>query len=391
MTNIALILVNNTQLGGAERRFARAYTGLRRRNVRVALVINESLLAKLVGSGVLEPDNQPALVLREPFGAAVRALLRGWPQTGGARASLAFWLSKLDYVLGCITITGWLLLHRPRVMHLVLGGVYLAFPRQLMAGAPASVVSVVCPSIQQMVGAPVGERLYRTALQRAAAVDALTEPIRNEVVRLGVRDERVHVSPGSFVDSDRFAPSDMRCRWIVFTGRLVEEKSPMLFVEACAEVHRRTRDRMSDVRYIVSGDGPLRQDMEIAAERHGLSAVMTIGWRERVEDILPHALVFVSLQRMDNYPSQALLEAMACGCAVVATEVGQTWKLVDEHTGFRVAMKASAVADAVVWLLDNPEQAVKYGANGRDRVLKEQSLDTYLNYLQQVYDDASRV
>lgn len=391
MTDVALVLVNNMQLGGAERRFARAYTGLRRRNVRVGLVINESLLAKLVGTGVLGPDDRPALVLREPFGAAVRALLGDGRHAGGARTSLAFWLSKLDYVLGCITMTGWLLRHRPRVMHLVLGGAYLAFPRQLMGRAPASVVSVVCPSLQQMVGAPIGERLFRLALPRAAIVDALTEPIRREVVKLGVPDDHVRVSPGSFVDSERFVPSDARRRWIAFSGRLVEEKNPMLFVEACAEVHRRVRDRMPDVRYIVSGDGPFRQEMETAAARHGLSAVMTIGWQERVEDILPHALVFVSLQRMDNYPSQALLEAMACGCAVVATDVGQTWKLVDEHTGFRVAMKASAVADAVVWLLDNPERAVKYGASGRDRVLKEQSLDAYLNYLQQVYEDAARV
>jgi len=98
--------------------------------------------------------------------------------------------------------------------------------------------------------------------------------------------------------------------------------------------------------------------------------------------------VCVSLQRTDNYPSQALLEAMACGAAVVATDVGLTWKLVDETVGLRVEAKPGSVADAVIRLLDNPSQATAMGQRGRERVMQHHSMDAYLDYLEGVYKSA---
>jgi glycosyltransferase involved in cell wall biosynthesis len=391
---VAMLLLNNSGVGGAERRFARAYQGLKKRNRSVALIVNESLLTALKQMGVLDGAEPPALVIPEWMGGLVRHV-SGHPAARNAiqrgflariRQVAAFWLRKMDYAMGCASVGWWVMRARPRVMHLVLGGVYVALPLQLLGGAPPAVVSVTNPSLRKMVGAKPALWLYRLALRRASVVDALTDNIRQTLTREGIAGERIRVPSGSCVDADRFRPAPEKRRWVVFAGRLVPDKNPALFVEACAMVS----PRVPDARFFVLGEGVLQSEIDALVRRHGLEAVVEVGWTPRVGIILAEALVYVSLQREENYPSQALLEAMACGAAIVATDVGLTWKLVDESVGMRVEAKPVAVADAVVRLLDNPGQAQAMGRKGRERVLRDHSLDAYLNYLEGVYANACR-
>jgi glycosyltransferase involved in cell wall biosynthesis len=389
---VALILLNNTTLGGAERRFAQVVTHLHRRKVAVAFVINESLLAGLVRAGVLSAETSPDLVIKERVGKLIEALLgRGEGTAAGAtrgvRWTLAFFLRKLDYLIGGLTLGWWLRHRRPEVMHLVLGGAYVALPAQLGGWAPPAVLSMVCPDLRESVGSGIGTHLYRAALRRARVVDALTESIRDMLVRQeGVPPARIRVSAGSVVDTERFHPEEPKRPWVVFVGRLIPEKNPGLFVEACALV----RARVPDVRFFLLGDGELKADVTARLRARGLESCTQIGWSDRVEDVLAEALVFVSLQRLDNYPSQAVLEAMACGAAVVATDVGLTWKLVDESVGVRVQATPEAVAEAVTGLLADPPRTVAMGRRGRERVIQQHSIDAYLDYLENLYDLARR-
>lgn len=390
-----MILLNNSGMGGAERRFAQVYERLRRRGVSIALAVNDSLLAGLIRTGALKSDGRPDLVLKERIGRLASYAIgdaggeaahdtgRG-VTLGRVRSALAFGLRKMDYLLACLSVGRWLCRRRPKLLHLVLGGAYVVLPLQLAGRAPPAVVSVVCPSLREMVGSALGLRLYRLALRLARVVDALSEPIRDALVREGVAPERIRVSAGSCVDTTRFRPASAKRPWVVFVGRLIPEKNPALFVEACALVH----DQVPAARFFVLGVGPLRQDLVVLVQRHGLEGCTEVSWCDHVETVLGEALVFVSLQRTDNYPSQALLEAMACGAAVVATDVGLTWKLVDETVGVRVDTKPVSVADGVIRLLDNPAQATAMGQRGRERVMQHHSLDAYLDYLEGVYKSA---
>lgn len=386
--SVALMLINNTGIGGAERRFAQVYEGFRRRNAPVALVINASLLARLHEAGLLTATGDPALVLPEPMGRLAAKLDR-WMKPAGALAGLlAFGLRKLDYAFACPQVFRWLRARRPQVMHLVLGGVYIALPLQMLRSTPPAVVSVTNPSLRAMVGAAIGVKLFCLSLRRARIVDTLSNLIADAVRRKGVEPARIRVAPGSSVDTARFRPASAKRPWVVFSGRLIAEKNPSLFIEACALVAGRLRGTQPDLRFFVLGDGPMRADVERLIGQHGLQSLVQVGWTDCVESILGEARVFVSLQRTDNYPSQALLEAMACGLAIVATDVGLTWKLVDESAGMRVEAKPVAVADAVARLLDNPDHALAMGRRGRERVLRDHSLDAYLDYLEDVYASA---
>lgn len=398
---VAMLLLNNSSMGGAERRFGQIYAAFRRRKYPISLAINESLLAGLIRAGVLEPGETPELVLKERIGRVARrwfGCVSGEARPGGSgngqegawgrlAAVLAFGLRKLDYAVACVSVGWWLRARRPRAIHLVLGGAYVVLPLQMIGWAPPAVVSVVNPALRRMVGTPLGLRLYRVALRQATRVDALTEPIREALQREGIPPERITVSSGSCVNCARFRPAAQKRSWVVFAGRLIAEKNPCLFVEACALVH----ERVPSARFMVLGEGPLRSRVDALVKRHALDSCMEVGWRDQVEAILAEALIFVSLQQTDNYPSQALLEAMASGAAVVATDVGLTWRLVDETVGARVEAKPDCVAGAIVRLLNDVGLAGAMGARARERVERHHSLDTYLDYLEALYESAGRL
>ncbi len=212
-------------------------------------------------------------------------------------------------------------------------------------------------------------------------MDALTNQVRDDLVRRGVDPRRIRVSSGSVVNADRFRPAAHKEPWVVFAGRLVEEKNPLLFVEAAAEVAR----AMPSARFVILGEGELAGAVRDAIARLGLERVVSMRFEADTAATLATGMVFVSLQRQDNYPSQSLMEAMACGMAVVATDVGLTWKLVDESTGVRVKAEAGEVAKAILAMLADPEKVRRLGAAGRQRVILHHSETDYRAYVAQLY------
>jgi glycosyltransferase involved in cell wall biosynthesis len=132
-------------------------------------------------------------------------------------------------------------------------------------------------------------------------------------------------------------------------GRLVPAKAPDVFLGTLALAAA----RVPGLRGLVVGDGPLRSGLEAEARRLGLEArVVFAGVRQDVPELLPglDALVFSSLR---EGLSMAMLEAMAAGVPVVATEVGGTPELIAHGvTGLLVPPgRPDLLADAVVGLL----------------------------------------
>ncbi|TAL11323.1 MAG: glycosyltransferase [Nitrospirae bacterium] len=369
----ALILINNTGIGGAERRFGRLFARMADADADTVFVINAGLWRRLRDGGVVSGRERRVWRFAEPC---------GWLAEGvGLRGAPAFWLRKLDYLL-----FGFLLLARyglaPRsVFHLVLGGAYVAFPLMLLRPGHRTLISVVSTDLAQMVGVPAALLLYRRALGRCALIDALSEGIRADLVRRGIPGEKIVVSEGSAVDTARFQPALKKQPWVVFAGRLVEEKNPVLFVEAMPTILR----AVPTARIFLLGEGPLRPMVEQALERSGVRDAVTTGFLPDLVPIFGPARVFVSLQRQDNYPSQSLLEAMASGAATVATDVGLTWKLVDETTGIRVKPNPDDIAGAVIALLKEPARCERLGQSARRLVMERHSEKGYRDYLESRY------
>ena len=91
--------------------------------------------------------------------------------------------------------------------------------------------------------------------------------------------------------------------------------------------------------------------------------------------------MFLSLQNEENYPSQSLIEAMACKNAIVATDVGLTHKLIDKNCGILVAKNTIEVGEAILSLFSNNNDLKRKGECSRRKVIKTHTPQNYYEHI----------
>jgi glycosyltransferase involved in cell wall biosynthesis len=165
------------------------------------------------------------------------------------------------------------------------------------------------------------------AFRGSARILVNAEQVRDYVVRhYAAPPGRIAVVYNG-VDTRRFRPEAGRADGpprIVTVGRLVAQKNPLLFVEAAARVHQAE----PSVRFVLVGDGPLRAAVEEQARALGLGAALEVlGERGDVEEVLRGAHLFWLTSSWEGMPN-VVLEAMASGLPVVASDVGGTRELI---------------------------------------------------------------
>lgn len=231
-------------------------------------------------------------------------------------------------------------------------------------------------------------RLERLAARWCGAIVALSADERDAGLAAGVGGPDLYRVVPNGVRLERFAlpRSPVRGR-IVMVGRLAPPKRPDLAVRALAAV----RAEIPEAELQVVGGGPLQTDAEQLAAQLGVAgAVRFLGYREDVPELLATAECALLASDYEGCPL-AVVEAMAAGVAVVATEAGGVGELVAQgRTGaLGAAGDAEGLASALRNVLADPARAVALGAEGR-RVAEERlSLERMVEQLTSLYDQVS--
>jgi glycosyltransferase involved in cell wall biosynthesis len=233
---------------------------------------------------------------------------------------------------------------------------------------------------------PSGTRRAFVALERLAApvTDRLITVSRNnrdEGLALGIGRELQYEVVRSGIDAEAFRrPARGRDAVRAELGLephhvlvgtvacLKPQKAPLDFVRAAAVAHARC-DRL---RFVVAGDGELREEVVALVRQLGLADVVRLlGWRRDVVDLLHAMDVFLLTSRFEGLP-RAVLQAMAAGVPVVATEVDGTPEVVrDRRTGLLVPPESpETAADRVLELVGDAALRQRC-ADGARRALDE--------------------
>jgi glycosyltransferase involved in cell wall biosynthesis len=120
---------------------------------------------------------------------------------------------------------------------------------------------------------------------------------------------------------------------------------------------------------IIVGDGPQRESLEVYAKNLGIASnVIFAGFQQETHHFYNVFDVFL-LTSFSEGTAMTLLEAMAAGTAIVATDVGGNPEIIlDNETGFIIPSNNEIVlADKICTLIKSPELKKKMGIAGRER------------------------
>lgn len=234
----------------------------------------------------------------------------------------------------------------------------------------------------------------RRATHRFAVISAQVE---RDLTSIGMPRERITFIPNG-VDTARFAPLTGTHKasakgalglpgapLAAFAGRFTPVKNLPVLIDAWALVTA----RHADATLLLLGDGEERGALETLITERGIAT--RVAFTGALTDVRPHlrcADVFVLPSKSEAMPV-ALLEAMSCGLACVASAVGGILDIVaHEHNGLLVPPgDTAALAEALARLLHEPDLRARLGGQARLDIEQRYSLDAVAQRFIGLYRD----
>jgi glycosyltransferase involved in cell wall biosynthesis len=189
-------------------------------------------------------------------------------------------------------------------------------------------------------------------------------------------------------DSRGIAPCQ-RCHTVVCISKLRYEKGIDVLLQAWRLVLE--TDPTLDARLIIVGNGPLQVQLERMAKALGIArSVEFTGARLDIADQLHRGSIAVLPSRSEGMPN-ALLEAMACGLACVATRVSGSEDLIQPGiNGLLVeAEDCQGMAQALLSLLRDPALVGRYQRAARESIEKHYSLERVIDRYAELYQEVT--
>jgi glycosyltransferase involved in cell wall biosynthesis len=157
--------------------------------------------------------------------------------------------------------------------------------------------------------------------------------------------------------------------WLVMNAELHPNKGVGTAIRAVAELAH----NHPDIALVVCGEGEARNALTELALAHNVSSrVFLLGFVPEARTYLNAADIYLMPSRKEGFPF-ALLEAGLASLPVIASRVGGIPEIITDHeTGlFMPRDNTHILSMAIAFLLNNPEKAALYGAQLRERVLKD--------------------
>ena len=365
-----IFVITSTGVGGAEKMLYHTITGLNPARFTIRLC---SLKEKGAFARSLENHGIEVYCL----GMSEGNTMAGW----------------LDSFRALVLLFTYFIKERPTIVHSFLFRAnIISRIAAFLSGVPVTISSV------RVMG---GEKRYYHVIERLTAfmVDhyaVVSEQVKKHIVaKAGVPENKISViyngvasegsSPSgktSLMNCPGLNPGDM----VVMTaGRLHRQKGYDFLIQAIGQVQR----SFPAVKLLILGEGEEENSLKRLADSLDLTRkVIFTGLCPDPGSLLSRAELFVLASRWEGLPN-VLLEAMAAGKPVVATEVGGIPELVVQGvTGVLVPPQdVQALAHAIEGLLGDERRAQAMGAAGRERVGQHFSIAAMIEKTENLYHE----
>lgn len=167
---------------------------------------------------------------------------------------------------------------------------------------------------------------------------------------------------------------------VLSVGELIERKNHLTVIKAIKMLENRK------VHYVIAGEGELLQKLQEETQKMDLSAqIHFLGYRKDINKICNSADIFI-MPSVHEGLSVALMEAMACGLPVIASEIRGNTDLIDNEKGGLLVetFGADGYAEAIERMLNDSRLLSEYGNYNINRV-KDFDIDFVMNQCEKIY------
>ncbi len=231
-------------------------------------------------------------------------------------------------------------------------------------------------------------QLYAPFLGNYDRVIVFSQIQRELLARMGVPEQNIAVIPNG-VDVEKYSPGPSRIkeefraeRLFVYQGRIAPEKNLEALLRAWKQAEMGANSKL-----LVVGDGPLKPSLEpFYGSEYNISWLGFVADEQRRIEILQGADVFILPSLVEGL-SLSLLEAMACGLACLATDVGADGEVLEKGAGVVLNTKTTRFQLRTLLPLfqDHPELTTLLGQKARKRVLERYTLSGNITRLEELY------
>jgi glycosyltransferase involved in cell wall biosynthesis len=224
----------------------------------------------------------------------------------------------------------------------------------------------------------------------------MSADMREELLQHRFAAEKLTCIPNG-VDTERYSPAEAPGTHVCFVGRLEAQKGPGYLIRAFSMMAQES----STAKLFLVGEGRQKPLLEELSRHLAIDEkVVFAGFSDDVISYYRQARIFV-LPSLSEGMSSALLEAMACGLAVIVTWVGASEELVGAelpgkemirghyHIGKRGIVvnhhDEKALAEALRVLLHDGQLAKKLGHRAREFIVTSYSHATMVSSYQALY------
>jgi glycosyltransferase involved in cell wall biosynthesis len=288
---------------------------------------------------------------------------------------LAYKLLAIPYILlGIIAVTRWCLKHRIDVLH-----IHWPFPHGLWAIIPRYFFGVKVVAMSHGAELAIARRsgivkrvlgwLLRTAHVRCAN----SSHTANEVKTVSGCEDTIITPYGATVAAKGAECTPTEVPTLLFCGRLIQRKGIDVLLKALPKVLAH-----QEVKIVITGEGDSKAEWQALSTRMNLDDVVTFAGfvsNEELADLYNQCTAYVHPAIFDDNGDTeglgvVLIEALSYRKPVIASGVGGIVDVIkDGQTGLLVPEKdTTALADAIMRVLNDPELAARLGEQGYQHV-----------------------